>query len=110
MTNHELPATVSPNIGGKEGLREYPVTVRTLTNANISLSVSQDVDTELQAHGEIMLNLTLPGHSKRYSIACIVRHRSELNGAFIYGCEYDWSSTMDPLGVVEDILEYTLEA
>lgn len=110
MLSQQLPATVSPNLGGKDGLREFPVTVRQLNNASISLSVSQDVDTELQAQQELMLNLTLPGRNQRYAIACIVRNRSEIDGSFIYGCEYDWSSTMDPLGVVEDLLEYTLEA
>ena len=110
MNSSAMAATVSPNVGGKDGLREFAVTVRQLSNANISLNVSQDVDTELQAYRELLLSLKLPGRRQNYAIACIVHNRFELNGEFIYGCEYDWSSTMDPLGVAEDLLEYTLDA
>jgi len=105
----QLPAMLSGNAGGALSLREFAVTVSKLTNSVISLKVSADVDLALQGLTELMLSVTLPGQQKTYSIACVVRNRSEQDGAFFYGCEYDWSATIDPLGVVEDLLEYTLE-
>lgn len=106
----QLPATVSPNASGAASLQEFAVTVRRLSNAGISLSVDRDTDSELKVYKELMLNMSLPGNSQAYTIACIVLSRSELDDSVIYGCEYDWSATMDPLGVVEDLLEYTLNS
>ena len=38
------------------------------------------------------------------TIACNIRHRSEIEYGFIYGYEYDWSATTDPLAVVKDLV------
>ena len=108
MPNIELPAVVSPNAGGAASLQEFEIMVRNLSNSGVTLSIDSAVDEALKIHPELMLSLSLPGQSKTYSIACIVRNRDRVDDAIIYSCEYDWSATMDPLGVVEDLLEYVL--
>lgn len=104
-----LLATVSPNAGGTAALLEFEALVRKLSNAGVSLSVTPDVDAQLNAYEEIIVSVHLPGHARPHSLACVVRHRSALDDIVVYGCEYDWTATMDPLGVVEDLLEYVLE-
>ena len=104
-----LPARVSPQVSGPAALHAYAVTVRNLTDAGISLSVTPDVDAALNLVDEIELTLDLPGQSRSCAIACIVRNRATVDDVVVYGCEYDWSSTLDPLGVVEDLLEYMLD-
>lgn len=91
-------------------MREFDAVVRRLSNAGVTFAVSSDSHAELGSHSDVMVSLTLPGRRQLYSIACIVRNRAAVDNQILYGCEFDWSATMDPLGVVEDILEYTLDA
>jgi hypothetical protein len=108
-TNVPMVATVSPNAGGKAALLEFEALVRKLSNAGLSLSVTPEVDAALSAYDEISVSLRLPGQNRLYTLACVVRHRSPLDDIVIYGCEYDWTATMDPLGVVEDLLDFVLD-
>ncbi len=110
MQNSQLLATVTPRSAGPASLQSFAVTVRRLTNSAISLGVSRDVDDFLKSHDDLELVLSLPDQSQTCTIACIVRSRGELGESWIYGCEYDWSATMDPLGAVEDLLEYMIDA
>ncbi len=104
-----LVATVSPNAGGPASLRSVEAVVRKLSNAGLSLSVSRMDADLLSGTDEVRVSLTLPGRAQVYAIACLVRHRAAHEDQVLLSCEYDWSATMDPLGVVEDLLEYVLE-
>lgn len=103
-------ASVAPNTSGHAALLEFESRVRKLSNVGISLSLSRDADAALKPYEGIFVSLRLPGGSTTYHIACLVRHRSVAEDDHVlYSCEYDWSGTSDALGVVEDLLEYTLE-
>ena len=107
----ELTVSVAPNTSGNAALLEFETRVRKLSNAGISLSLTRDADAALKAYDELFVSLRLPGNTTLHYIACLVRHRSTIDDQqILYSCEYDWSATIDPLGVVEDLLEYTLEA
>ncbi len=53
--------------------------------------------------------MRLPGREGVRRIACQVRHRLGEEPDFIYGCEYDWNATIDPMAVAEELLEFMLE-
>ena len=106
-TSTHIPASVSSS-SGPESLREYDVFVEALSNSGISLQLDPDVHRRLQSESELIVRLNLPGADKSYRIACLVKSRSESGDTYAYGCEFDWSATMDPLAVVEDLLEYTM--
>lgn len=105
----ELLATISPNAGGKASLQAFEVRVRSLSNTAITLSLDSEADNILKTFSELKVSLNLPARVTPYTIACVVRNRSPLEETFVYSCEFDWSATVDPLGVVEDLLEYTLD-
>ncbi len=108
MQRMDLAAQVSPVTGGADALRSYTVGVRRLTNHSITLDLPGDADEVLHFYPELLVELNLPDRAQPHTIACLVRNRAELNGVHVYSCEFDWSATVDPLGVVEDLLEYTL--
>ena len=105
----ELIATISPNTSGSASLQAFEVRVRSLSNTAISLSLESDADNIFRAYSELNVCLNLPTRQSPYTIACVVRNRSAVEETFVYSCEFDWSATVDPLGVVEDLLEYTLD-
>ncbi len=109
MVTRRFPATVSPAGGGAASLQSFAATVRALSNSGLSLEVDADTDNVLQKHGELNVALALPGQDKTYNIACVVRSRDAEADSVIYSCEFDWSATMDPLAVAEDLLEFTLD-
>ena len=104
----QIKASLSPD-SGPDSLKDFPVQIKNLSNAGVSMLVSSDIDEVMRGHDNVMLSMTLPGQSSRYTIACEVRRRDEVDGGTVYSCEYDWSATMDPLGVVEDILEFMMD-
>jgi hypothetical protein len=105
----ELLATISPNTDGKASLQAFEVRVRSLSNTAITMSLDSEADNIFRAYSELKVSLNLPARVAPYTIACVVRNRSALEEAIVYSCEFDWSATVDPLGVVEDLLEYTLD-
>ncbi|MEQ8493159.1 MAG: hypothetical protein RLW42_02955 [Gammaproteobacteria bacterium] len=84
--------------------------MRKLSNAGLSLSLLREDAELLGGADELRVTLSLPGRTSSHAVACLVRHRAEHEGKVLLSCEYDWSATMDPLAVVEDLLEYVLEA
>jgi hypothetical protein len=106
----DLVASVSPDVSGRAALQTVQATVRKLSNAGLSLSLARE-DAELLAGADALrVRLSLPGQPGGHAVACLVRHRDEHAGQVLLSCEYDWSATMDPLAVVEDLLEYMLDA
>ena len=103
-----LEAEVMPSEVTERNVRSYAVGVRNISNVGVSLRVGASAHQTLSAYDELSLALRLPGRSVR-RIACHVRHRVSENNEFIYGCEYDWSETMDPLTAAEDLLDFVLE-
>ncbi len=104
-----MRASVSPNTTGSAALLEFEVAVRKLSNSAITLDIDSKTDSTLKDYPEISVSLQLPKRAKPYTFACLVRNRTEHDGTVIYTCEFDWGATIDPLGAVEDLLEYTLE-
>lgn len=104
-----LDAEVTPSEVSDRSLRVYPVGVRNLSNVGISLKVNAGANQTLCQHDELSLTLRLPGREGVRRIACHVRHRYSDAQDFIYGCEYDWNATIDPLAVAEELLEFMLE-
>lgn len=109
MTTETIKAYASSNTGGAASLQDYAVEIIKLTNAGINLRLSNSVHGSLGATDELMLSITLPANNRTYQVACIVHSRNPYEGAMLYSCEYDWSATMDPLGVIEDFHEYALD-
>ncbi|MEQ8663703.1 MAG: hypothetical protein RLW62_23035 [Gammaproteobacteria bacterium] len=106
----DLVASVSPNVSGPAALLAVEATVRKLSNTGLSLSLLREDAEQLGGADELRVELSLPGRPGTHAVACLVRHRAEYEGAVLLSCEYDWSATMDPLAVVEDLLEYVLES
>lgn len=105
----DFHAMVSPNTVGDSALRSHAVAIRNISNVGVSLIISAATHRALHDQEDISLSLQLPDKTAASRIACHVRHRSPDGDSFIYGCEYDWSATTDPLAVVEDLVEYMLE-
>mgnify|MGYP000847549641 CR=1 FL=1 len=104
-----LEAEVTPAEVSDRSLRVYPVAVRNLSNVGISLKVSAGANQSLSQHDELSLSLRLPGRNGVRRIACHVRHRYSEGQEYVYGCEYDWNATLEPLAVAEELLEFMLE-
>ena len=107
-TGTDLRASVSP-CAGEAALRSFPATIRNLTNSGVSFVVDSDADRVLRNDDYLSLSFTLPDKTSASTIFCHVRHRSPVGMTFVYGCEYDWSATTDPLGVIEDLVAFMLE-
>lgn len=105
----ELEAEVTASEANDRSLRVYPVSVRNISTLGISLRVNAGTHHALRAHHELSLTLRLPGRQRVRRIACHVRHRLNEDGDFIYGCEYDWHATVEPLAVAEELLEFMQE-
>lgn len=105
----ELEAEVTASEAHDRSLRVYPVSVRNISNLGISLRVNVGTHHALRAHDELSLTLRLPGRPLVRRIACRVRHRLHEDRDFIYGCEYDWHATVEPLAVAEELLEFMQE-
>lgn len=105
----DFNASVSPNTAGALALQSFAVRIRSLSNIGVSFLVDHGSDEVLRLQPDLMLRLSLPGKTSPSTISCHVRHRSNSGDAFLYGCEYDWSSTLDPLGVAEDLVGYMLD-
>jgi hypothetical protein len=104
-----LEAEVTPSEVSDRSLRIYPVGIRNISNVGVSLRVTAGAHQALGHHDELSLTLRLPGRDGVRRIACQVRHRLGEEPDFIYGCEYDWNATIDPLAVAEELLEFMLE-
>ena len=107
--NENFRATISLTNGGDDQLENQVVSILNISNTGISFTVDQDTDNILKAHSDIRLVLERLEDGSVNKVACIVRHHSKSGDAFIYGCEYDWSATVDPLAVVENFVTYLLE-
>lgn len=105
----ELPAVVSPDTHGPAALHSVGATVRKLSNTGLSLSLTRDDAALLVGADTLRVAFNLPGRDGTHRVTCLVRHRAEHAGLVLLSCEYDWSATMDPLAVLEDLLEYVLE-
>jgi hypothetical protein len=105
----EFAAKVSPASGGEEQLSEYPVSIVNISNTGVSFNIGKEAHRELEDHSAIRIALTRPDDGSTSTIACNIRHRSSIEDGFIYGCEYDWGATNDPLAVVEDLVTYLFE-
>ncbi len=105
----DLQAEVTPSEVIDRSLRVYPVGVRNISNVGISLKVTAGANQALGAHDELSLTLRLPGREGVRRIACHVCHRVSEQAEFLYGCEYDWNATIDPLAVAEELLDFMLE-
>ncbi len=105
----DLEAEVTAAEATDRSLRVYSVGVRNISNIGISLRVNAGTNQALSAYDELSLTLRLPGRQGVRRIACHVRHRSHEGADFIYGCEYDWRATIDPLAVAEELLDFMLE-
>jgi PilZ domain len=103
-----LEAEVMPSEVTERNMRSYAVGVRNISNVGISLRVGASAHQALSTADELSLALRLPGRNVR-RIACQVRHRMFENNDFVYGCEYDWNETIDPLTAAEELLDFVLE-
>ncbi|MGE0862189.1 MAG: PilZ domain-containing protein [Gammaproteobacteria bacterium] len=106
----DLQAQVAPNVVTDGSLRAYAVGVRKISNAGIILKVPAAVHSALAPHDELWLTLKLPSRPQPVRIATHVRHRLSDGTDYVYGCEFDWSGTFDPLGIAEDLLDFVLES
>lgn len=104
-----LQAEVASNHVDDHLLRTYDVEVRHISNVGVSLRLGASAHTALRAADGLMLTLRLPERDERCRVACLVRHRYADGHHFVYSCEYDWSATNDPLGVIEDLVAFVLE-
>ena len=107
--NENFRTTISLTNGGDAQLQDHPVSIINISNTGVSFAVDAETDTILKAHSELRLMLERLEDGSVNKVACIVRHHSKSGGAYNYGCEYDWSATVDPLAVVEDFVTYLLE-
>lgn len=105
----DFAASVTPRTTASDGLRNWPVTVCDLSNVGASVMVDARTHSALEAIERFDLSLTLPGRDQESTIACIVRNRMVTKDEARYGCEYDWTETLDPLSVVEDLADYVIE-
>lgn len=103
-----LEAEVMPSEVTERNMRSYAVGVRNISNIGISLRMSAGIHQALSTYDELSLALRLPGRVVR-RIACRVRHRMVDNSDFIYGCEYDWNETIDPLTAADELLDFVRE-
>lgn len=109
IAGRDLEASVSPNASGAAASLALPIVVHSISNVGVSLRMGAHDHAVLEAFDELLLSLKLPGKQQPSVVSCHVRHRAlDADGA-LYVCEYDWSATMDPLGVVEDVVGYMLE-
>lgn len=106
----DLQAQVAPNVVTDGSLRAYAVGVRKISNAGIILKIPAAVHSALAPHEELWLTLKLPSRPQPVRIATHVRHRLSDGTDYVYGCEFDWSGTYDPLGIAEDLLDFVLES
>lgn len=105
----DLAARVSP-ANGIASLDEHTVEISSLSSVGVSFRLDETAHRGLASHDALVLSLALPGHARRSAVACQVRSRTSADdGHVLYSCEYDWSATMDPLGVVEDLVGFMLE-
>ena len=104
-----LEAEVMPSEVTARNVRSYAVGVRNISNVGISVRISASIHQALSTHDELSLTLRLPGRPDVRRIACHVRHRMIDDSDFIYGCEYDWNETIEPLAVAEELLDFMLE-
>lgn len=109
--SHELMVSIAPRAPGPAALLAFESRVRKLSNAGVSLYLHRDADDVLKGHDQVLLSFRLPGRASLYRVACLVRYRFATDDEqVLYSCEYDWSETLDPLGVLEDLFEYSLDA
>ncbi|MGR8918970.1 MAG: PilZ domain-containing protein [Gammaproteobacteria bacterium] len=104
-----LAASVSGRGEATRSFSEWPATVRDISNAGISLGLDRRAHGELESCQRIDLALTLPGRDEPASIVCLIQYRAVDGDDVRYGCAYDWSETIDPLGTIEDIAGYLME-
>ena len=105
----QFNAAVAPDINDGASVEVYPVSIRNISNTSIAFDVNETIHKVLQHHAALRLSLEFPKEEQASTIACRVRHRTAITGAFIYGCEYDWSATANSLAVVENIVTYIME-
>ncbi len=105
----DLQASVTPNLVTEGSLRSHPVGVRKISNAGIILRLSAAVHAAVSGCEELWLTLKLPNRPRPVRIASTVRHCLTDGSEYVYGCEFDWSATNDPLGIAEDLLDFVLE-
>ena len=105
----DLNATIAPDDTDDPSPEAYPVTIRNISNTNVSFDVDEPAHDVLQHYRALTLALEFPKEEQASTIACRVRHRTPIAGSYIYGCEYDWSATSDSLAVVENIVNYILK-
>lgn len=103
-----LEAHVSPQ-QGTASLQRFAARVRSLSNNGLSLELSPDDNLVLGDIESLEISLHAPDSTRSYQIACVVSSRMPIDDVVVYYCDYDWSATMDPLGVVEDLAEYLLD-
>ncbi|MCZ6772704.1 MAG: PilZ domain-containing protein [Proteobacteria bacterium] len=102
----DFVAKVSPGSGGEVQLNQYEASILNISTTGVSFTINEEVHKVLEDHSDIRIELKRPDNGSTSTIACSVRHRSKFGDGFIYGCEYDWSATTDPLAVVEDLVSY----
>ena len=105
----DLNATIAPDREDIASPAAFPVSIRNISNTNVSFDVDEPTHDVLQHHRALKLALEFPKEAQASTIACRVRHRTPMEGSFIYGCEYDWSATSDSLAVIENIVNYILK-
>lgn len=104
-----IAASLAPNAPGKAAGITHPVAIHGISNVGVSLLVGTRANAELESFEDLLLSLQLPGKQLPSIIFCRVRHRAAQTEGTLYVCEYDWSATMDPLGVIEDLVGYMLD-
>jgi hypothetical protein len=104
-----LHAEVASNHIDDHLLRTHDVEVRHISNVGVSLRLGASAHAALRATDGLMLTLRLPDRDERCRVACVVRHRYADGHHYVYSCEYDWTATNDPLGVIEDLVAFVLE-
>jgi len=110
VAGRDLEASVSPNASGTAALLALQVAIHNISNVGVSLRVSTNDHATLEAFDDLLLSLKLPGKQQPSIVFCRVRYRARVTDGVLYVCEYDWSATMDPLAVVEDLVGYMLDA
>lgn len=107
--SQRIAASVAPNAAGGVAALTHPVTIHGISNVGVSLLVGARANAELESFEDLLLSLALPGKQQPSIIFCRVRHRAAQGEGTLYVCEYDWSATVDPLGVVEDLVGFMLD-
>lgn len=110
IAGRDLEASVSPNAHGEAALLALPVVIHDISNVGVSLQVGPNDHAKLEAFDDLLLSLKLPGQQQPSTVFCRVRYRAVVSDGALYVCEYDWSATVDPLAVVEDLVGYMLDA